>query len=491
MPSSKSQTEQEKKLSGKVYTPDFIVTKMLDDVGFHGDNPQVKIVDPACGDGQFLKQIVQRILENCRPDNFIEALENVHGWDIDQMAVQKCRRDLNELIKPYHIAVEWNISVNNSITQLLATGFDFIVGNPPYIRIQNLTQDTRSFIRNNYEFCSKGSTDIYIAFFELASRILTRTGTCAYITPNSYFVSETAFLLRSFFEQERNLLRITNYKNELVFEDAATYSAITIFTKQQQVDFLYEERDENFNYIAKRMSFEQLSGRRFWFLTLSNQFLGSKTGTRLGDICKISVGIATLADWAYIVKIVKTYKNNTVEVQNKKGTLFKVEQKILKPIIKASRLKSTDEAISEYIIYPYQKNQQGKSEIIPEGSMKSEYPLTYDYLLKIKDELDKRDKSKPNPVKWYAFGRTQSMDTSIGEKIVFSPMKKKPNFIISKNPEGLVYSGYYIKYNGDYQLLADILNSKEMEDYLDVTGRYFRHGWRGLTKKVLEDFIIQ
>ena len=70
-------------------------------------------------------------------------------------------------------------------------------------------------------------------------------------------------------------------------------------------------------------------------------------------------------------------------------------------------------------------------------------------------------------------------------------MKKKPNFVLSKNHDGLVYSGYYIKFDGDYEKLVSKLNSKEMEEYLDTTGRYFRNGWRGITKKVLEEFIIE
>ncbi|GLU52323.1 HsdM family class I SAM-dependent methyltransferase [Dyadobacter frigoris] len=486
----KSQTNIEKKLFGRVYTPDFIVEKILNDIGFIGDDSHKTIVDPACGDGQFLKEIVIRILSNAPVNKLKEALHNVYGWDIDKTAVQECRNSLNELLVPHNIKIEWNISEGNSLDHLLHSKFDYIVGNPPYVRVQNLTEDVRFFLKANYKFCSKGSTDLYIAFFELASKLLKKNGKCAYITPNSYFVSDSAYQLRKFFEEKKNILQITNYKNELVFNDASTYSAITIFDNSTHSDFLYQESNDDFKYESKRISFKHLSGRKFWYLTLSNEFLEIKEGQRLGDICQISVGIATLADWAYIVKVTKFISTKVTQIENKRGKTFLIEKAILKPIIKASKLKSTDDVITEFIIYPYFKNSNGRSEIISEDFLKKHYPLTYEYFLQNKESLQERDKGKENPVAWYAFGRTQSMDSSIGEKIVFSPMKKKPNFIISQNPEGLVYSGYYIKFDGDYKWLLDKLNSKEMEDYLDVTGRYFRHGWRGLTKRVLEDFVI-
>ncbi|NIJ54017.1 HsdM family class I SAM-dependent methyltransferase [Dyadobacter arcticus] len=489
MNSLQIQVFQEKKLFGRVYTPDYIVTKILDDIEFSGLVPEKTIVDPACGDGQFLKQIVERILANTRPSRLKEALENVYGWDIDKEAVQKCRILLNRLIKQYDVHVEWNISVGNSLDHLLHHRFDYVVGNPPYIRIQNLAPEVRQFLKINYDFCVKGSTDIYIAFFELASRLLTDQGKCGYITPNSYFVSDNAYLLRLYFETKRNLLQITNFKDELIFGDASTYSAITIFDARPHENFLYQEFNGH-SYLGKRIAFNHLNGRKFWFLTLSNKFLEVKIGQRLGDICQISVGIATLADWAYIVKIIGKPEPTIIKVQNKHGNIFSIEKDILKPIIKASRLKPSDNSISEYIIYPYQKNQNNRTEIIPEDIFKARFPFSYTYLTSIRTLLDQRDKKKPNPVAWYAFGRSQSMDTSIGEKIVFSPMKKKPNFIISKNPEALVYSGYYIKYAGNFEWLVEILNSVEMEDYINVTGRYFGHGWRGLTKRILEDFII-
>ncbi|GAB4339554.1 MAG: hypothetical protein OHK0038_18720 [Flammeovirgaceae bacterium] len=116
--------------------------------------------------------------------------------------------------------------------------------------------------------------------------------------------------------------------------------------------------------------------------------------------------------------------------------------------------------------------------------------MAYDYLLSVKEELDKRDNGKPNAVAWYAFGRSQGLDTSFGKKILFSPMNNKPNFVLVENEESTFYSGYCIKYNGDYAFLLEQLNSQRLADFIAVSSRDFRSGWKAYNKKALEEFTI-
>ncbi|MFN3315925.1 MAG: hypothetical protein ACK40K_03870, partial [Raineya sp.] len=123
-------------------------------------------------------------------------------------------------------------------------------------------------------------------------------------------------------------------------------------------------------------------------------------------------------------------------------------------------------------------------------TLKNNFPLAYNYLLSIKEELDKRDNGKPNSVAWYAFGRSQGLDTSFGKKILFSPMNNKPNFILVENEESTFYSGYCIKYQGDYDFLLEQLNSQRLADFIAVSSRDFRGGWKAYNKKALEEFTI-
>jgi hypothetical protein len=167
----------------------------------------------------------------------------------------------------------------------------------------------------------------------------------------------------------------------------------------------------------------------------------------------------------------------------------KLEKKLLRPIVKGSKLKHAQQNITEYILFPY-KHVNGKHHIIPEEELKTSFPLAYQYLLSVKSELDKRDNGKPNPVTWYAFGRSQGLDTSFGEKIIFSPMNNKPNFIYYPHVECTFYSGYCIKYQGDVDKLIIQLNSDRMEKFVASTSRDFRGGWKAYNKKIIENFEV-
>ena len=486
------------KLAGQIFTPFYIVEKMLDDIEFNSENILGKtILDPACGDGRFLLKIAERIINYSKPENLAENLANIYGWDIDAEAVNAAIDGLNMLINPYNIYVKWNIEVKNSLTDINARNdifnsidsiqkFDYIVGNPPYIRIQHLDLQNRTYIQQNFNFCKAGSTDIYIAFYELAINLLKKTGVCVYITPNTFFHTETAKELRKYFETNKNIVQITNYGHIQLFDNATTYSAVVVFNKKKNTKFLFQSAINKTTFKHRFIDLTELKGQKFWQLSLKK--IEYKKGTRLGDLTNIHVGITTLADKIYIMPYEKE-DNEYIYLQSKYNGVVKFEKEIIKPIIKVSTLKSIDKHIIEYILFPYKKI-NGKNIIIPENELKDNYPLTYQYLLSNKSILEKRDNGKPNSVSWFAFGRTQSLNTSFGKKILFSPMNLKPNFIYHENPETTFYSGYCIKYQGNNIKLLEQLNSKRMEEYIKISARDFRGGWKAYNKKIVQEFII-
>ena len=483
------------KLNGKVYTPEFIVNKILEDIDYN--SPEIlgkTILDPACGDGRFLLCAAKRIIKFSPAKQLKENLEKIYGWDIDKQAIDKCKKKLNKLITTFDFQIEWNITKCNSIEKLQIQNlfhqsetakFDFIVGNPPYIRIQHLDEGQRKYIQQNYIFCNNGSADIYIAFFELCYNLLNNNGICGLITPNTYFYTETAKKLRDNFVKSRCIKQITNYAEIQLFDNATTYSAITIFSKQKHNNILYQHATDKTIFKEKYFEINKLANQKFW--QLSTEELHNKNGKKLKNICNIHVGITTLCDKAYIFTIESIDNKYVYAITKLKGKV-KIEKDILKPIVKGSTIKNSQEPIKEYIIFPYMKI-NGKHKILTETILQNNYPLCYNYLLSIKEELNKRDNGNPiNP--WYAFGRTQSLDTSFGEKIVFSPMNKKPNFIFYKNENCTLYSGYYIKYKGNYNSLLGKLNSDEMKYFVEMSSRDFRGGWKAYNKKVIEEFAI-
>jgi methylase of polypeptide subunit release factors len=489
------------KLLGIVYTPESIVNKILDDINYNNQDILGKrILDPACGDGMFLSEIVRRIIKFSDKKNLKKHLDYVHGWDIDLDAVIQCKKRLNQILSEHGFTegIDWNINHKNSLFEIEKYHienifcqleniiyYDYIVGNPPYIRIQHLDEIQRKYIQNKFQFCKRGSTDIFIAFIELCTYLLSKNGICGLITPNTYFNTDTSKDLRKHFARNKNILQITNFKSIQVFENATTYSSIIIFNKNENEFFKYEEAVKTNEFIKTLLPSDILKNE-IWQLSVNGKI--NPTGTKLKDICKIHVGITTLYDKAYIFTGYQDFNEDLCYVcTSLKGKIL-LEKNILRPIVKVSRLKNSKIQIKEYILFPYEKI-GNKNKIIPEEKLKNDYPYAYTYLLSIKDELSKRDNGKPI-FPWYGFGRNQGLDTSFGKKILFSPMNIKPNFILCDDENITFYSGYCIKYNGDYNKLLKQLNSKKMEDFIRVTGRDFRGGWKSYNKKIVQEFPV-
>lgn len=493
----------EKKLNGVVYTPKWIVELILDNIGYKNNIYDKKIVDPACGDGAFLREAVKRFIADARQRkiktmDIKKALEkNIFGFDIDEIATEKCITILDEIASKFDLKnIEWQIIKTDSLDKNIVSNyfnfFDFVVGNPPYIRIQHLGTERREKIQNDWHLCKKGSTDIFITFFEIGYYLLNKTGKLGYITPNTYLKTRAGEVLREFIKASKSLKTLIDFEHNQLFENATTYSVITILDKnhQQNTFALYKGDNEDVNYIDD-VNIENLNNDN-WILT-SNRIREKlkeieKRGMPLNKIAKIHVGITTLADDFYIFKDPE-FNDNYAEITLKDGRIFQIEKNILKPIVKVSVLKDPNEVQNRYVIFPYQKI-NNKHEIILENDLKNKFPLTYKYFLAVKESLDNRDKGNLNPVAWYAFGRSQGLDTSFGKKILTSPINLKPNFIVWKKEDFTFYAGYCLKFDGDLKLLAEYLNSQDMEFYINHVSRNYQNNYKSFAKSFIQKFGI-
>jgi len=147
----------EKKLNGIVYTPQWIVELILDNLDYKNNIYQKKIIDPACGDGAFLREVLVRLIEDAKKSKIgnqtiKEKIENnIFGFDIDENAIKKCILILDGIAQRYNFKdIKWNIlktdSLDKSFVSKFFNSFDFVVGNPPYIRIQHLGSKRREKI---------------------------------------------------------------------------------------------------------------------------------------------------------------------------------------------------------------------------------------------------------------------------------------------------------------------------------------------------------
>ena len=493
------------KTQGIVYTPKWIVDLILDEIGFDGS--EGNIIDPACGDGAFLCAAAERIISNARGDSTEteKALaERIVGVDIDRIAVSCCIKNLTDIANRRGLCVNWNIQCGDVLADgkyFKQESFDFVVGNPPYIRIQNLGTVRRRKIQSVWNLCSTGSTDIYVGFMELGVSLLKEKGMLGFITPNTWLKTQTAKHLRMFLRERQLVKTLIDFGDSQLFEGVTTYSLISILENNTRHPPQYRlklgDSKRNIKTIGdipfpKKISVNDILDDN-WILdhpdnTKKLDKLKSN-GKPLKDIAKIHVGLCTLADKCYIFDN-PTFKDKLATVNHpEKGVIVKIEKSVLKPIVKASLLKSPDDNQNLFILFPYKKI-DNKHKIIPENELSKEYPLAYAYLQSVKHTLDQRDGGRKNDAGWYAFGRSQGLDTSFGNKILTSPMNKKPKFIVWDKPEYTFFSGYCVKYNGSLEWLANQLNSENMAFYIGMTSRVYKNKYKSYAKSFIQNFPI-
>ena len=221
------------KALGQVFTPNWIVNEILNLVGYSGNIILDKyILEPASGNGAFLVEIVGRYINvslanNIKPNTIKSKIEKyIWGVEIDIFEYQKSILLLDDLIEQKfgtEITVQWNI--HNKDTFDFYKGFpkffDFIVGNPPYVRIHNISNETRSLLSKDFKFTT-GTIDLYLSFFEMSLEMMTDSARLGFIAPNSLLHNSSYRAFRSYLKSLKNIEILIDFKANKVFKGFST-----------------------------------------------------------------------------------------------------------------------------------------------------------------------------------------------------------------------------------------------------------------------------
>lgn len=496
-------TSKDKKLSGIFYTPAYIAEYIVNEV--LNDDPDFKILDPSCGAGIFNYVSLKLIKEKFPEKSLVDIIENnIYGSDIEPISTNRSKIILILTAMLYGEnpeEIKFNIITRDSLRKDIKWeddfkevfdkkgGFDAVVGNPPYVRIQNLEEENRSYLQKNWFSAKNGNIDIYFPFIELGLNLINENGKLSYINPNSYFHNAAGANLRKVLKHDKNIKKIVDFDYVKVFKDVNVYSCITIFTKTPNKDIRYCRMKEEVEKIDlsdsdfKTVSYNSLDNKKWVFLSEDEiKFINriENIGVKLKDLAEINCGLATLADKVYLL--------NDYDVTVEDET-FHIEPEACKPILKASRLHSEDEIPLNDLKIIWVYDDEGK--IIPEEIFKEKYPNTYQYLSYMRPKLDQRDKGKSRLKVWYEYGRTQGLKTSFGEKLLTSTMNEKPNFVYCGDEDTTFISGYQIKTKKiDLRILQKILNSSIMNDYIQLVSKSYQGGWKSYAKSFIQNFGI-
>lgn len=454
------------KKTGEVYTPVHIVENILNLAGYKGKTILKKhIIDNSCGDGAFLKQIVTRYVfcaakEGYSNTQIKEDLQKyIHGIELNKSSCAKAIENLNNLIIDlgFKFRVKWDILNEDALqVKLFDKKMDFVVGNPPYIRIHDL-----SFGYKEYQFAKKGMTDLYLIFFEIGIRMLKPSGKLSYITPNSYLTSDAGRELRKYLMENNMIAKVLNLGHDNPFESITTYPMIIVLeNNKKNTDVYVYNKNYKLDYKIKNGDF--VIDDSYFFIPSSDLKYLREIFLCKKETPKVFVrnGLATNADWFF-------YNNN-------------YSGKYIISAIKSSKAQEMK------LFFPYTKN----GELIDISEIKANSKSMYKLLLENKKFL--LDRSIENESLWYGFARTQAIKDVFKDKIsVNSIIKSLDTIKIKKAPAGTaVYSGLYVYSNQiDMDYIIKTIRSIDFIRYIKLLGKDKRGQYYYVSSTDLQTYL--
>ncbi|MBR4325675.1 MAG: Eco57I restriction-modification methylase domain-containing protein [Bacteroidales bacterium] len=503
----------------------------------------ITILDPACGSGAFLNAALKFLMSEHHLIDEMEAkitgasmvmpniensiLENnLYGVDINEESVEIAKLSLwlrtakphrklnslnnnikcgNSLISDPEIAGEKAFDWKKEFPQVFVNGgFDVVIGNPPYLRVQGLRenfQSESSFYEHNY-LSATGRFDIYILFMEKGFSLLNQNGILSYILPHKFLNADFGSGIRNFIYNNKALQYLVSFGSEQVFSDASVYTCIIGLSHNNKsfnfVNIKPTKLDDVANEYTEISNDNLADNTRWSFQSCKESNIIDKLNKqplRFKDITKAcSQGTVSMGDEIYILSgdIKGDYFIGFSE-QTKQSV--QLEKEIMKPILKGEDIKRFAPLKNLYWeIYPHHLVNH-KTIPYEENEMKERFPLTYEYLLPFKQELvDKKIKYKTNPKYWYTLHRSREITMFEQPKIITAEISYGCNMTYDNNKLYHNTKCYTILFGDSFQKYAmaylAIFNSKVMWFFLSQTGYTLRGGFFCFKTKYLEPFPV-
>lgn len=191
-------------IHGQVHTKPHIVELMLDLAGYPGSALAASLLDPGCGQGAFIIAAAKRLIAVHGPaTKFAELEDRLLGIEKDCTAADACRQRMEQALVESGVsarvatklAARWIVQ-GDFLEFEFDRAFDFVVGNPPYVRQEAIEQERLERYREKFA-CFYDRADLYVAFFEQGLKLLRDGGTLAFICPDRFTKNNYGKKLRS------------------------------------------------------------------------------------------------------------------------------------------------------------------------------------------------------------------------------------------------------------------------------------------------------
>lgn len=393
----------------------------------------------------------------------------------------------------------------NEMKERRRAGFDCIIGNPPYIRVQELNKwapDECEFYKWRYKSAEKGNYDIYVVFTERCLELLSPNGLLGFIMPHKFWQAKYGEGLRKIIAEGRHLSSIFDFGHQQVFQGASTYTAISILQKLPnksaevqmiEVDHLYDgpaqlvaahegKAIQGVNYFAAR----QPSDGDAWSFAAPNQAnlldnIRLATSLTLENVTeRMAQGIRTSMNPVYVLE--KAGRSSGSYISDKLQQEIKLEPELIRPFLAAENIRRYEITPSnKVVLIPYDCRKSQSGELYTESKLKSELPNTWKYLKSCEVDLRQRENGRMNREGWYGFIYPKNLSLIDVPKILVPDIVEAPSFALDRKGGTAFVSGYAItipkKTTIELAYLVGLLNSQLLGAFLKSVSTALRGGW--------------
>ena len=392
-----------------------------------------------------------------------------------------------------------------------AGGFDCIIGNPPYIRIQTMKEWAPlevEIYKEQYTAASSGNYDIYVVFVEKALSLLNKRGRLGFILPHKFFNAQYGEPVRSLLAKGRHLAHIVHFGDQQVFAGATTYICLLFLDKAGRDECQFAKAD---NLIAWRTTGQATEGvipaanitAAEWNFTVGQGAALferlSKMPVKLENVTnRVFQGIKTSADEIYIVAEIERKGKRVKVYSREKEAEYWLEPDLLHPLVKGGDSRRFHlSRTNRLILFPYARQGKDVTELIPESTFKDRYPLTWAYLMDNKNYLENREDGKMRGPRWYGYIYPKALDVMPLSKIFTPDIAAHVSFSLDDIGEvfftGGVAGGYGILVSSEYsrEYVLGLLNSRLLEWFIRQTATQMRGGYYSFESRFIRNLPIR
>jgi adenine-specific DNA-methyltransferase len=419
----------------------------------------------------------------------------------DRKKKAKIKRQIDDLIhKLTNGREDFDFEIYFSEVFHSTQGFDIVMANPPYIRIQNIDPNEVVKLKRQYRSAT-GKFDIYVLFVEAAFKIINTSGTIIFIHPHRFLTAEYGKGFKAFLDEVRGLRSAILFGVEQIFETGTTYTGI----------FTYCVGNDSFGFKhANSRDFASLPFVKRSYAASGNHWIVPTEQAGSEDLVVklksqarplrtifqgIYQGIVTVGDDIFVLR------------GKRKGLKFvgysaaaecevEIEAALVKPLVKGEHIRRYGVLKSGLgIIYPHHLDALGKTVPYSEREMKDQFPHAYAYFKPFKKRLiEKKIKYKTNPEFWFSLHRAREMQLFDGPKIITPQLQNVPHFTLDEDGWYPDAGGYSLvarhSSTEDKHFLLGVLNSKILWYFIKNTSNPYNNSYYYFKTTYLEPFSL-